>query len=248
MERILIVEDERFIRQGLKVIIQRSGYCTGEIIECKDGLEALDAVQKHSFDLVITDIKMEKMDGLQFIKCLKELNIKLHIVVISGYDEFEYAVEAMRNGASDYLLKPVEREVLCKLLCKVDEEINGERTSNVEIKDQSFSYADKKDKIESAVNYINKNYKADINMAFVSNRVSMNYTYFSESFSEIMGMGFADYVKLVRVNAAKKLLETTDMRIADISIETGFKEDKHFIKTFKAIAGITPGQYRSKIT
>ncbi len=248
MKNILIVEDEKFVRLGIKTMIERMGICTGEIIECKNGEEALEMVKIKKFHLILTDIKMPVLDGLTFIERMEQLNIKQGpIIIISGYDDFSFAVEALHFGVREYLLKPIEPEIFYGMLNKIQAELDAQGLEGVnQITPTQDTEIDKRGKIESAIKLINQNYKSDINMAVVSNYVSMNYTFFSEAFKEIVGENFVDYIKSVRINVAKKLLNTTNIKIGKISEEVGFKEEKYFLKTFKAETGLTPTDYRNK--
>lgn len=134
MKNILIVDDEKFVRLGLKTMIARSDICTGEIIECKNGKEALDELNNNEFDLIISDIKMPIMTGIELISKIKEENLSnAPIIIISGYDEFEYAVSALRFGATDYLLKPIERENFLQLLQKIDNLIEDKLLKDVKV-------------------------------------------------------------------------------------------------------------------
>lgn len=205
MKNILIVDDEKFVRMGLKTMIQRSELCKGEIIECKNGKEALDELSKNDFDLIISDIKMPITTGIELITKIKEEQLsKAKIIMISGYDDFDYAVNALRFGATDYLLKPIDREVLLKLLKKIDFELDDEKIKDVKTIELNTLNddlnEDKQHKIQRAVEYVNENYSQNINMALVSNEVSMNYTFFSETFKEVVGESFVDYLKLIRIN------------------------------------------------
>ena len=105
-----------------------------------------------------------------------------------------------------------------------------------------------KSKIEKAEQYIRENYQSDLNMAVVSNYVSMNYSLFSYSFKQYTGSNFVNYLKDIRVKEAMKLLKETDMKIIEISKVVGYDNDKHFMKTFKAICGVSPGEYRKNVT
>lgn len=246
MKNILIVDDEKFVRLGIKTMIVRSECCQGEIIECKNGKEALEQLQKNEFDLIISDIKMPIMTGIELITNIKEENLSnATIIMISGYDEFEYAVSALRFGATDYLLKPIERESFLKILQKVDKEIEDKILKHVKaIEIDDNQNEDKNHKIQRALEYINENYSQNINMALVSNEVSMNYTFFSETFKEIVGESFVDYLKSIRINMAKKLLRSSNLPITKVSVEVGFNDEKHFSKTFKILTGVTPSEYR----
>lgn len=122
MKTILIAEDEKFIRRGLKTMVQRSSVPVEAILEARDGEEALALLEQNQVDLLITDIRMPKMDGIELVSRLEERDSRPMILVISGYDDFSYAVEMLRKGASDYLLKPVEREQFYGVLGKLEEQ------------------------------------------------------------------------------------------------------------------------------
>ena len=102
-------------------------------------------------------------------------------------------------------------------------------------------------KIERALEYINRHYQEDINMAMVSNDVSMNYSVFSLTFKEYTGQSFVNYLKEIRLKEAKRLLDETDKKVIEISMAVGYENEKHFMKTFKSIYGVTPSEYRKNV-
>ena len=101
MKTLMIVEDEKLIRQGIKSMVLRSGVDVEEIIECNNGLAALEILEKQNVDVMFTDIRMPKMDGISLVKEIQKMTKKPLIAAISGFDEFDYAVEMMRNGVSE---------------------------------------------------------------------------------------------------------------------------------------------------
>ncbi len=103
MPRILIIDDEKAIRNTLREILQYEKF---EVDEAGDGAEGLKKVESNSFDLVLCDIKMPKMDGLEVLAKLQELNPDLPVVMISGHGTIETAVDAIKSGAFDYIAKP----------------------------------------------------------------------------------------------------------------------------------------------
>ena len=122
MNTVLIAEDEKLLRAGLRTMVSRSGVPYTEILEARDGQEALETLKSRQVDLLITDIRMPKMDGIELVSRIRdELDYSPAVLVVSGYDDFSYAVEMLRNGAQDYLLKPVERERLYNAIRKVEE-------------------------------------------------------------------------------------------------------------------------------
>lgn len=117
MITIMIVEDEKIIRRSLKKIIDSdTGGEFGIIGEAKDGMDALNLLQQISPQIIITDIRMPVMDGLSFIEEMNRRGLPFEIVILSGYDDFAYAKQAMRLGVSDYLLKPIDTAELLQTL------------------------------------------------------------------------------------------------------------------------------------
>lgn len=478
MKTLLIVEDEKMIRRGIATMAARCSVEIGEIIECRNGVEAMEILSSRQIDTVFTDIRMPKMDGIELAAQIEHLEEKPDVVVISGYDDFNYAVEMLKHGVFDYILKPVKREkieeVLKALQKKQDKKhlkkegivqslqnqikyfllsdlpenewesmeqqykeifreepyvmavyameqshvipevmtmyldhvegqevvfisrgvyeqwenmtqadyigisgvheslrecrqayqeaknarleafIKGRHKVIFEEKEiakypeekeddlfveqfaQKFSTKDRdaavrkllnmhfearhgnisperilhitecvqkrllemyhhvipeekkeslvclaplafgsmdmymeklkewmealsdclteqfisdqnKRKIREAVQFIHENYQKDLNMALVSNHVSMNYSLFSIAFKEYTGINFVNYLKEIRVKNAKRLLEETDWKIQEIGRMVGYENDKHFMKTFKNVCGVSPSEYRRNL-
>lgn len=120
MRKVLIIDDENIIRRGIRAIIERADTGFRTIVECTNGVEALQKVSEESFDLIITDIRMPQMDGLEFIHELQKRNLAQKVIILSGYDDFQYAQKALKYGAKAYLLKPVDRRELIEHLKKIE--------------------------------------------------------------------------------------------------------------------------------
>lgn len=121
--KLLIVDDETIIRDGIKAIISRMQSINLEIYEADNGKTALEIVRNDCPDIILLDIRMPYMDGLEFMQRYAETNQHGKVIILSGYGDFEYTREAIRFGAVDYLLKPVKRENLCSTLEKAAQEI-----------------------------------------------------------------------------------------------------------------------------
>lgn len=254
MKTILIVEDEKMIRYGIRVMIENSNVPYREIVECKNGKEAAEYLKDNKVDLMLTDVMMPFMDGVELVSWIQEHLEKERmplIIAVSGYNEFEYAKCMLRAGAINFLLKPVDREEMYESLWQAEERIRSRPSWKKEddAKDdekEKLTYMNKK-KMEEAIDYINKNYRKHIDMAEVSNYVSMNYTMFSSVFCKYTGMNFSQYLRKVRIGKAEKLLLNTDMKIKDICQETGFDDVSRFVRMFKEITGKTPTVYRKEM-
>lgn len=128
MLNILLVEDEIFMRKGLIKLIDWNQYGFNICAEASNGLEALDILKKVRCDLIITDIKMPVMDGIELIANIVEnFDTRPAIIIISGYNEFEFAKAAIRYGVNDYLLKPIDEKELVQSLLKLKNKIENER-------------------------------------------------------------------------------------------------------------------------
>jgi|HigsolmetaAR203D_1030402.scaffolds.fasta_scaffold00527_20 two-component system response regulator YesN len=119
MMKVLVVDDEEIIRKGLCKLLKQCPKTMMEVNEAKNGRLALDMIERIRPDLVITDIRMPVMDGLELTDCLRQSNPDIHIVILTGYAEFDYARRAIRNGVFDYLLKPVTQEQLDEIILRL---------------------------------------------------------------------------------------------------------------------------------
>ncbi|HAB51971.1 MAG TPA: Fis family transcriptional regulator, partial [Ignavibacteriales bacterium] len=111
--KILVVDDEEIIRESLSFVLKKEGYL---VEEAENGKAAYDKIVASSFDVVITDLEMPGMKGIQLVEEIQKLNIQTSIIIITAYGSLDTAISALRNGASDYILKPIEfDEILIKI-------------------------------------------------------------------------------------------------------------------------------------
>ena len=113
--RILIVDDEAVIRDGLKRVLEGESF---DVETCSSGYSAIETMQKRDFDLIITDLKMPGMSGIEVLKSVRTLQPHIPVILITGYATVDTAVEAMKNGASDYISKPFVPAVLLEKVNK----------------------------------------------------------------------------------------------------------------------------------
>lgn len=143
--KLLIVDDEQNIRLGIQAMVKRGYQDVFDILLAGDGVEASDILKDHYIDILITDIKMPRMNGIQLIQGIQDMADKPSLLILSGYDDFEFAREAIKCRVSDYLLKPINRNELFSSLDKVLNEI---QTKQADTNHQFDDYLD------SQFNYI----------------------------------------------------------------------------------------------
>ena len=129
--KILIVEDELYIRKAIVKQINEHFNTIHEVIEAKNGIKALDVINEQSVDIVLTDIKMPKMNGIDLIKIISKEHANIKTAVFSGYADFHYAKGALESGAHRFLLKPVVAEELYNTINLLSEEIEKEESNKI---------------------------------------------------------------------------------------------------------------------
>ncbi|MEE3494921.1 MAG: response regulator [Butyrivibrio sp.] len=173
MLKVLLVDDEPFILQGLNVLIDWEDYGF-EVYTAQDGKTAYDMISGQGFDLVIADIKMPVMDGIELLKRIREDGNDVSFVILSGFAEFSYAQEALKHRCSAYILKPVEKDSLIAVVEKViaskeDQEIETKRNKRFEKAyfEQSLKRVLRGKHSEEDIDYLSSKIDADEDMCYV---------------------------------------------------------------------------------
>ena len=124
--KILVVDDEKFIRQGIKYMLEED-IKDIQVIVANNGFEALDRMLNHNVDIIITDIKMPIMDGITLISEIRKKYADVPIFVLSGFNEFEYARKCIEYKIEKYILKPVEKEEMIRLVNETIDKLKIEK-------------------------------------------------------------------------------------------------------------------------
>ena len=235
--KVFIVDDEKIIRKGISSILQQHIPSLEIIGEAADGAEALEKISANTPDIVITDVKMPTMDGVELTKELHRQHPSIKIIVLSGYDDYNYVRQSMKNGALDYLLKPIDKHEFLSL-------INLLVRNESEPKEQPK--IDSNELISNAKNYIRKHYSDDITMTQVADYVHLNPSYFSKLFRTKTGLTFSVYLTDVRISQAKQLLLNPNIKIYEVCEKVGFSDSVTFNRSFKRVVGVSPSEFRNQ--
>ncbi|MFJ7726759.1 response regulator [Neobacillus sp. NPDC097160] len=242
MKSIVLVDDERWVRTALKWTINKLNLPLKVVHECENGLEALDWIKQNEADLVITDIRMPIMEGLTLVKELSQLKRKQDVMVISVHDEFQFVQQSLRNGVTDYLLKPVEENELRASLEKwLDQQSIEETTRNSEKKVEENLPSST---IERVLHYFQKTPLDQITLKDAAERVHMNPSYLSQLFKQQLNKKFVDYITELRIEESKRLLVKTSLRMSEIAERVGYSDLAYFSNNFKKITGFSPSEFR----
>lgn len=363
MLKIMIVDDMDIIRREIKRL-KLWGADSGFIIsdEAGNGYEALEKLQTSPVDLVITDIRMPKVDGIELLKKVTEKKLCPCVVLLSDHSEFKYARQGLILGAFDYMVKPVEEEELAKVLQRVKEYLldkmyEQQRIKNLEqrlgekmeiffphaevdqllsavkagdkkaveyayhiidivwenlnhdlIKTESLlntimldvrnklqesckwldkfadvqgmstidysrvhdiddikvlyasvidrvmvllerlKYSTKENGIVNPVcNYVLENIDEELSLKVVADSLFMNKSYVSEAFKQKTGISFIEYLTIVKMERAKKLIADERLKTYEVAELLGFKDIEYFSRLFKKHWGLSPTEYRQKV-
>lgn len=259
MYKFLAVDDEEIVCRGFrkKIAWEEAGF---EYLEpCKNGREAMVRIALEHPDVVMTDICMPLVNGLELANYIADQFPEIIVFILSGYDEFEYARAALRSRVVEYLLKPITSqelfEVIKKLKFRLDQNANQLRalktakpearfpTSDLSIMKGSSSLAIAK--VIEAQEYMERNY-AQKGLSFdeICRVLYISPSYLSRLIKRYLGKTFVDALTELRIEKAKQLLENSDLKTYEIAEAIGIGDPHYFSTIFKKTTGMTPSSYR----
>ncbi|MBM7568524.1 response regulator transcription factor [Paenibacillus sacheonensis] len=247
--RLLLVDDEPLALRRIKSFNLRShGF---EIVgEASNGKQALDCLERQNIDIVITDIGMPVMNGLELLKCLQTQPAPPKVVLLTCYEDFEKVQTALRYGAQDYVTKVLlsEQELIDVLLRAADSLRAEEPQSHAdetpaEQSDPPLITGVTRSEIKEALLVIEQNF-ATIDLVETARRVNLSPSWFASLFRCETGDSFHGYVTATRLREAKKLLRTTDYKVYEVAEHVGIPNYRYFSRLFAEHTGVTPLVYR----
>lgn len=247
---LIIVDDESEIRKGLSRFFPWSEIGFEVTATFESGLEAKTYLEKNEVDVILTDIKMPGISGIDLAKLVSEQYPDTLIVFLSGYSDFSYAKKAIAFGVKHYILKPTVYQELVDVFTKIKYEVEkkknaakaaSEKGKPVDEKDTEKTYYEKI--IAKIKRYIDENY-SNASLESTASHVGMNPYYLSSFFKQHTKTKFIDYVLGVKMHKAAEMLQDPAYRIYEISDLTGYKNSGNFGRAFKAYFNVTPREYR----
>jgi two-component system response regulator YesN len=243
---MVIADDELIIRQGL-TSIDWNRYGIMVLGTAENGNEALSIIISKHPQILITDIRMPGMDGLKLIEAAKEQVPEIQSILLTGYEDFNYAKTAISLGAVDYILKPSDPdeiiEAVLKAKSKIDEIIQLRNLGN-QCKQRKINNRI----VREVLDYIENHYSEDISLFTAAEHVHMNHVYLSRLFKKELGETFLENLTKYRLQKACELLSNSDYKIYEISSMVGIFDPGYFSQVFKKYYGLTPSEYRDKLS
>ena len=250
MYDIVLADDETWELIGLKKLIARSQLPLRVVGEAENGIVALQELEEKRPQILITDIRMPGLSGVQLLQQVQEKGLDVDVIILSGYAEFSYAQAALRYGAKDYLLKPVEPERLQEALGKIIrrwEAKGGEGRDCQESKGEGRESEEIISVMQQIVMEIQESYQEEITLQGLAKKYHISESRLSVKLKEMQGMSFTKYLTSKRIQKAKELLADERLSVEQVAEMVGYKDYYYFTKVFKKSTGISPSKYRKHL-
>ena len=243
MLKVLIVEDEEMIRKGIVLTVDWAALDCVVVGEASNGLEGLEAARRLEPTLIITDLKMPQMDGLEMLRALREEGCGAYVIILTAYDQFDYAQSALRLGAVDYLLKPFHDGELESAVSR----LRGRMENGAPAPDTMGTprKGDKSKYVLEAMAYISKHYnEPDISVGTVAQSLNISEGYLSHTFKKETDYTLLNYLTRYRIHKAMELLKDCRVKVYEVAEQVGYRDIAYFSATFKKYTGISPSEYQ----
>lgn len=246
--KAIIIDDEKHVREGLLLLADWNEHSIGTILEAEDGEEATGLIMKHRPEIIFTDMRMPKKDGISLLKWLASTDLNCMTIVVSGYDDYEFMRNAITYNSFDYILKPIDPEILNETLGRAvnkwKEEALARRSSGIQDQLSAPSEQNSMNRIEE---YLRANYQQDITLQEIADRFFLSREHISRKFKQEYNETITDYVTRIRMEKAKEFLAKPHVKIYEVAYHVGYQNEKYFSKVFKKFTRLTPNEYRSTV-
>ncbi len=248
MIRVMVVDDENLVRKGIINGTDWQLIGCEVVAEAVNGEEGLQKALEVKPELIVSDIRMPKMDGLVMVRRIMEVLPDTKVIFLTAYGDFSYAQQAIRLGACDYIIKPFE-----------DGELEGaiQKLINCNILSRGGSRAEElvplpcgrdieNRYIQSAIEYIEKNY-ADpgISIGGIADALALSEGYLSRLFKSETDYSVNSYLTRYRIRRAAQLLDNVQNKVYEVAEQVGYQDITYFSTTFKKLIGLSPSQYQT---
>ncbi|MVX63950.1 response regulator [Clostridium chromiireducens] len=266
--KVIIVDDEYLIRNLIKMKIDWKEASMEAVGEAGNAEQALELVDKLNPDIIFTDICMPSMDGIEFSKRVLAKYPHIKIIIVTGYDDFEYARSSVRLGISDFILKPINSAELMQTLSKLRSIISSERNHEKEynqlkkqveenlpkIKAYSENINGLMEKsndvkvntfIEDVKKYLNNNIaNQNLSLSSVAKEFFISPGHLGRLFKQQTSKTFVEYLTYIRIRKVQKFLLETDLNGTQISERVGISDSHYLSILFKKQTGLCINEFK----
>lgn len=246
MLKVLVIDDEVLVRRGIVLGVDWAARGCVLVGEAANGEEGLAAVERYSPNLIITDIRMPRMDGIEMLARLREQGCRARVILLTAHSDFAYARSALKLGADDYLLKPFRNEELIAAIDKVRQK-ERELTDLTPADVMPLAKGDKSKYVLQALQYIAQHYADEaISITTIAQYLQVSEGHLSHVFKKETGYTVINYLTQYRIHRAMELLKDCRRKVYEVANEVGYRDVTYFGSTFKKLVGMSPSEYQDR--
>lgn len=243
MTKVVIVEDEELVRRGIMLAVDWSAVDCVVVGDAANGEEGLEVIRRYQPDLVVTDIKMPRMDGIEMVRQLRAEGNGVRVIILTAYSDFSYAQSAVKLGAVDYLLKPFHDGELEDAVRRLQSPKSAQAPGGLDLPDGSG----KSKYVTEAMRYIAEHYNApDICVGSVARFLGVSEGHLSHVFKKETSYTLSSYITSYRIHVAMELLQDCRSRVYEVAEQVGYRDITYFSSTFKKLTGLSPSEYQKR--
>ena len=246
MLKVVIADDEPFVREGLKSLIDWEKIGVKLVGDFENGKDLIGNLPVLLPDIVITDIQMPSVSGLQIAKYISENYKNVIVILLTAYSKFQYAKEAIEYGVKHYVVKNDLLDELPLILAKIVSE-NAESENQSDLNNDDANIENCAYVIQNIEKYIEENLDKKLSLTDIAESIHMNKSYISRMFKEKAGENLFDYINKRKIAKAKQLIKNNELRMYEIALNVGMEDTAYFSRVFKKYEGISPSEYQKEL-
>lgn len=240
------MDDEEAIIEGLKATVPWERFKCKVVGTATNGKDGLELIHKHKPDIVLTDIKMPYLNGLEMLKEIIGEYPNMQVIVLSGYRDFSYAQSAIRLGVLRYLLKPSKMSEIYEALNAAMLKLSGvPQDPNQDIQEEEEE-TEGNFIVSRAIKYIHEHYSEKLTLQQLADYLYVSTWHLCRVLKKSTNMNFVDILNNIRIEYAKKFLKETNLKVYEISHRVGYSDIAYFSKVFRSVTGMSPKQFRER--
>lgn len=244
--KIIIAEDEELQLNSLVRKVEKFCPDFSVVGAAQTGSQAYSLICEKAPDILISDIRMPVMSGIELMEKARALFPHMEFIIISGFSEFEYARSAIRLQVSDYLLKPVETEDLQKALNKIKLRLQDRSEKESSAFSGDFENKTTEQVAAEVIEYLQRHYNEEINLNQIAATLHYSPSYLTKIFCQQYDTTPSKYIISLRMKKAQQLLDhNPELSVRQIGETVGYPEQGYFSRIFKKYVGVSPLEYRS---
>lgn len=242
MYRVMLIDDEESARKLMRASINWESLNMEVVGEAASGIEAINVIDDMKPDIAFVDISMPFMNGIEFTEVATKRYPTLIIIIMTAFDQFEYARKCVSLPVFEYMLKPIIRSEVTEVLEKVKKKLD-ERSDKDDNQEAEPVFEMEASSIDQIKKYIEANYTdSKLNLTSVAQTFGFSASYLSRKFKQETGKNFVEFLTECRMNAAMKLAQT-NMKMFNASNEVGIPDPNYFGRCFKKYTGMSYSEY-----